>query len=118
MVVYYSGHGSQMTDREGDEPYGFDETLVPHDSSRAQNPNRDITDNEVYAWLWHRSRPGSPTPDRQHDVSQLTAGRLERTWRDLRISLTQIIPSSWPVRPSWRNFSAIAAEVAERTAGG
>jgi hypothetical protein len=41
--------------------------------------------------------------DRQHDVSRLTAGELERIRRDLRISLTLIIPSCWPARPSWRN---------------
>ena len=31
VVFHYSGHGSQMTDREGDEPDGLDETIVPHD---------------------------------------------------------------------------------------
>jgi hypothetical protein len=51
VVVHYSGHGSQMTDREGDEPDGKDETLVPHDSGRSPHPNRDITDDEVYAWI-------------------------------------------------------------------
>ena len=51
VVVHYSGHGSQMADREGDEPDGKDETLVPHDSGRAPNPNRDITDDELYAWI-------------------------------------------------------------------
>jgi hypothetical protein len=51
LVVHYSGHGSQMTDREGDEPDGKDETLVPHDSGRAPHPNRDITDDELYAWI-------------------------------------------------------------------
>jgi Caspase domain len=51
VVVHYSGHGSQMTDREGDEPDGKDETIVPHDSGRAPDPNRDITDDELYAWI-------------------------------------------------------------------
>lgn len=51
VVMHYSGHGSQMTDREGDEPDGKDETLVPHDSGRAPHPNREITDDEIYAWL-------------------------------------------------------------------
>lgn len=51
VVMHYSGHGSQMTDREGDEPDGMDETIVPHDSGRGLNPNRDITDDEIYAWL-------------------------------------------------------------------
>jgi hypothetical protein len=51
VVVHYSGHGSQMTDREGDEPDGLDETIVPNDSGRAPHPNRDITDDELYAWI-------------------------------------------------------------------
>ncbi|MCY2991033.1 MAG: caspase family protein [Planctomycetota bacterium] len=48
VVVFYAGHGSQMTDREGDEPDGLDETIVPHDSGRDPQPNRDITDDELY----------------------------------------------------------------------
>ena len=45
VVVHYSGHGSQMTDLEGDEPDGLDETIVPYDSGRApDHANRDIKD--------------------------------------------------------------------------
>src|SRR5688500_18027468 len=51
VVIHYSGHGSQMTDREGDEPDGLDETIVAHDSGRFGNPNRDITDDEIYERL-------------------------------------------------------------------
>src|SRR5947199_10096084 len=51
VVFHYSGHGSQMTDREGDEPDGKDETIVPYDSGRRELPNRDITDDEIYLWL-------------------------------------------------------------------
>jgi Caspase domain len=51
VVVHYSGHGSQMTDVEGDEPDGLDETIVPHDSGRAPHENRDIKDDEIYLWL-------------------------------------------------------------------
>ncbi len=51
VVVHYSGHGSQMTDLEGDEPDGFDETIVPHDSGREPDENRDIKDDEIYLWL-------------------------------------------------------------------
>lgn len=62
VVVHYSGHGSVMTDREGDSPSGVDETLVPHDSGR-KNPdgaacddaNHDITDDEIYDWLLRMS---------------------------------------------------------------
>ncbi len=51
VVIHYSGHGSQMTDREGDEPDGMDETIVPYDSGRSPNENRDITDDEIYVKL-------------------------------------------------------------------
>ncbi|KAB8314425.1 caspase family protein [Tolypothrix campylonemoides VB511288] len=51
VVIHYSGHGSQMTDREGDEKDGLDETIVPYDSGRSPNPNRDITDDEIYLRL-------------------------------------------------------------------
>jgi hypothetical protein len=51
VVFHYSGHGSQMTDLEGDEPDGLDETIVPYDSGRAPHPNRDIKDDEIYLWL-------------------------------------------------------------------
>ncbi|MCE8423945.1 MAG: caspase family protein, partial [Candidatus Methanoperedens sp.] len=50
-VIHYSGHGSQIRDREGDEPDGWDETIVPNDSGRGSYPNRDITDDEIYLWL-------------------------------------------------------------------
>ncbi|MEG4352652.1 caspase family protein [Microcoleus sp. LAD1_D3] len=50
-VIHYSGHGSQMTDREGDKPDGMDETIVPWDSGRYPHENRDLTDDELYDWL-------------------------------------------------------------------
>jgi hypothetical protein len=51
VIIHYAGHGSQMTDREGDEPDGMDETIVPFDSGRGQDPNRDITDDEIHLRL-------------------------------------------------------------------
>ena len=51
VVLYYSGHGSQMSDREGDEPDFFDETIIPFDSGRMPHKNRDISDDEIYLWL-------------------------------------------------------------------
>jgi hypothetical protein len=51
VVFHFSGHGSQMTDREGDEPDGMDETILPHDTGRGDRENRDITDDEIYDWL-------------------------------------------------------------------
>jgi len=50
VVLFFSGHGSQMPDREGDEGDGLDETLVPCDSSHAEAENRDITDDEINHW--------------------------------------------------------------------
>jgi len=51
VLLQYSGHGSQVRDREGDEPDGWDETIVPSDSGRGKDPCRDITDDEIYARL-------------------------------------------------------------------
>ncbi|MBC7896318.1 MAG: caspase family protein [Cytophagaceae bacterium] len=45
VVFHYAGHGSQVTDLNGDEPSGYDSTLVPHDSAGWQGQNRDITDD-------------------------------------------------------------------------
>jgi hypothetical protein len=51
VVFHFSGHGSQMTDREGDEADGMDETILTHDTGRHDRENRDITDDELYDWL-------------------------------------------------------------------
>ena len=57
-------------------------------------------------------------PDRRHDVSQLTAGELERTRRDVRISRALITAGSRVRAPISAHLSAIDAELAERAAGG
>src|ERR1700761_3916213 len=49
VVVHYSGHGSQMTHRLA--PGGMEETIVPVDSGRAPQPNREIGDLEIRLWL-------------------------------------------------------------------
>lgn len=51
VVIHYSGHGSRVRDREGDESDGWDETIVPYDSGRKPLPNLDITDDEIYLFL-------------------------------------------------------------------
>jgi Caspase domain len=51
VVIHFAGHGSQMRDREGDEPSGFDSTLMPWDTGREPDVNRDITDDEVHLKL-------------------------------------------------------------------
>ena len=43
IIFYYSGHGSQLPDLEGDEIDGKDETLCPHDYSTAGM----ITDDDL-----------------------------------------------------------------------
>jgi hypothetical protein len=51
---------------------------------------------------------------REHDVSRLTAGELERARRELTASLTLARPDS-PIRaPIMAHISAIDAELAER----
>lgn len=47
VVFHFAGHGSQMADREGDEPGGFDSTLVPFDGARPMGDTPDITDDEI-----------------------------------------------------------------------
>lgn len=51
VVIHFAGHGSQMRDREGDEPSGFDSTLMPWDTGRDPHENRDVTDDEIHAVL-------------------------------------------------------------------
>ena len=51
VMFYYAGHGSQMTDREGDEASGLDNTLMPVDSEGWSGVNRDITDDEIHLRL-------------------------------------------------------------------
>ena len=47
VVFHFAGHGSRMADREGDEPNGFDSTIVPFDVTRPIGDIADITDDEI-----------------------------------------------------------------------
>lgn len=48
VVIYYSGHGSQVRDDGGDERDGMDETFVPHDYGRGEAADSDmLRDDEV-----------------------------------------------------------------------
>lgn len=51
VVFYWSGHGSQMEDEDLGEAGVISETIVPADSGREPEENRDIADDEIYAWL-------------------------------------------------------------------
>jgi hypothetical protein len=67
--------------------------------------------------LWFESHQARHILKRDHDVSGLTAGELERARRDLRVSLSLAWPGS-PVRePILAQMAAIDAELAGRTAG-
>ena len=48
-VIFYAGHGSQAKDRSGDEPDGWDETLMLHDA-RVEG-QRDLVDDEFHGML-------------------------------------------------------------------
>ncbi len=51
VVFHFSGHGSRIADREGDEPSGFDSTIVPFDAARPVGDAPDITDDEIHLRL-------------------------------------------------------------------
>ncbi len=51
VVVHFSGHGSQMKDISGDEPDGYDETIVPHDTRDSNGEIFDISDDEINGLL-------------------------------------------------------------------
>lgn len=52
VVIYYSGHGSQVKDLDGDEEDGLDETLVPVDTGDGGAiETNQITDDEFGALL-------------------------------------------------------------------
>jgi hypothetical protein len=50
VVIYYSGHGSQMWDEDGDEDDGLDETIAPADVVPSDT-RYDISDDEFNDWL-------------------------------------------------------------------
>ncbi|HEY6315012.1 MAG TPA: hypothetical protein VIY52_30000 [Streptosporangiaceae bacterium] len=67
--------------------------------------------------LWFESHQAQHLLKRDHDVSGLTVGQLERTRRDLLVSLSLAFPGS-PVRvPILAHISAIDAELAARVGG-
>jgi len=53
VYIHYSGHGSQTTDLNGDEPSGLDQTWVSFGSRQLGNKknNYDVLDDEIDAWL-------------------------------------------------------------------
>lgn len=56
VVLYYSGHGSRVQDVNGDEPDGWDETLVLHDSRTGSVEDLDDdTLNELLRRLYAKT---------------------------------------------------------------
>ena len=62
VLIHYSGHGSQMSNRDGSEPDGLDETVVPHDA-RTEGPNGYVFDipDKTLAALIDRIAQKTPT---------------------------------------------------------
>lgn len=52
VLFYFSGHGSQLPDDDGDEASdAMDETLVPYDALRVDGTRNDIRDDEIQALI-------------------------------------------------------------------
>ena len=49
VYIHFSGHGSQVEDRNGDESDGLDESILPYDARTGEVP--DSTDDELGALL-------------------------------------------------------------------
>ncbi len=98
VVIWYSGHGSQKWDEDGDEDDGLDETLAPADVL-PQDTRNDISDDEFNRWLGmlptenvavllDNCNSGTGT----RDVTPFAAGRL------LARDLSQIEPPAGVTR--------------------
>jgi len=48
-LFYYSGHGHQVTDDDGDERDGYDEALVPHDNGGRETGAHYLRDDDLDA---------------------------------------------------------------------
>jgi hypothetical protein len=59
-----------------------------------------------------------PDPGRPPDITALTSGELERTRRDLAISMALIGPGSPAAIPIAAHINAIDTELAQRTSAG
>lgn len=51
VIVYFSGHGTQVSDAGGDEDDGSDEALVPWDAADIRNAGQVVPDDSLGAWL-------------------------------------------------------------------
>ena len=85
-ILHYSGHGSQMRDRSGDEIDGWDETIVPYDSRT--DGVFDISDDQLNGLLQEltaKTKNVTFILDSCNSGTGLRAGNAVRTIeRDLR----------------------------------
>ncbi len=55
VYLHFSGHGQQMTDLNGDEEDGYDESFVPYDAemyfSETDNGEKHLSDDEIAIYL-------------------------------------------------------------------
>jgi len=58
LFFHYSGHGSQVPDRSGDEPDGKDECFVPLDFKSHHGPDGMITDDVLKQFFFDRVPQG------------------------------------------------------------
>ncbi len=50
-LFYFSGHGQQVTDVDGDETDGLDEALVPWDNAGTLDGSRHVLDDDLRLWM-------------------------------------------------------------------
>jgi hypothetical protein len=68
--------------------------------------------------LWFQSHQARHVLKRDHDVSDLTGGELERARRELAVSLALVRPGSPARAPILARMTAIDTELAQRGAAG
>lgn len=51
VFFHFSGHGSRVPDKNGDELDGFDEAFVPYDADPLSNETKFILDDDVVQWI-------------------------------------------------------------------
>ncbi|MDZ7632096.1 MAG: caspase family protein [Gemmatimonadaceae bacterium] len=51
LVIYYSGHGTQVPDDSGDEDDGADEALAPWDVQNVRDARQVVSDDSIGVWL-------------------------------------------------------------------
>ncbi|MEN0068012.1 MAG: caspase family protein [Myxococcota bacterium] len=95
-IIYFSGHGSQAADRGGDEPDGWDETLLFHDARYGDPSSGELVDDALNAML-HELQ--AKTENVTVIVDACNSGSATRSIEDVRIRAmprTKLITSANP----------------------